>query len=85
MTRFIRFRTTAGNHVLLNVDCISSVSANPELGHSHVVMRDTSGQFDTVAVEHSIDEIQTAIEDGMELVECKPVRRPEFNPGEFNL
>jgi len=85
MTRFIRFRTTAGNHVLLNVDSISSVSANPELEQSHIVMRDTSDQYDAVIVDHSIDEIQTAIEDGMELVECKPVRRPEFNPGEFNL
>jgi hypothetical protein len=85
MTKFIRLKTTAGNHVLIHTRYIQSVTSDSNGNNCTVYVAGGVETDDLYAVIHTLDEIQAAIDGEIDLVQRKPVRQPKFDDGHFTL
>ena len=86
MSKFIMLQPIGGNPFLLRVDDIHSVEMvrrTTTRVASRITVVDAGGRRDYLVVDHTIDEIEGALEGEIARVPREPVQQPEWNPDGF--
>jgi hypothetical protein len=85
MTTFIHLKSTCDRELLINVAHIVSIAQDHDDRICTILLSNTIDGDGSWEVHGTVSEILAVIEGDFDLVERQPVRRPEIQPGDFNL
>ena len=85
MSHFIRLKTINNLDVMIRTTAIFTIAKSNAAKHVYITAEDACGNREQFVVDHSMDEIQAAIEGEIDLVPRQPVQQPKRDDGEFRL
>lgn len=83
MSRFIRVKTINDLDIMIRTTAIFTIAKSDMAKHVFITAEDACGNREQFVVDHTMDEIQAALEGEIELVPRQPLPEPEWNPNGF--
>ena len=85
MSRFIRVKTINDLDIMIRTTAIFTIAKSNMAKHTFITAEDACGNREQFVVDHSMDEIQAALEGEIELVPRQPVQQPKRDDGECTI
>ena len=85
MATLIHLKSTCDRELLINVANIASIVQDHDDRICTIALSNITGADGLWEVHGTISEILAVIDGEFDLVERQPIRRPEIQPGDFNL